>query len=1038
MEKLKLIKCWRVLLLLLSMSFVSGSLFAQNTTITGRIVDEKGEAVIGATIKLKAHQGATATDIYGKFSIHLPADENTLVVSYIGYNTQEVHVTSKTNNIKIALTANANSLNEVVVVGYGTQRKRDVTGAISSISEEALAAVPSDNVVDQLKGRIAGVDIVSNSTQPGSNNQIRIRGERSLGTSQSLNDSQNGPLLIVDGVPFIGGTINDINPDDIASIDILKDASATAIYGSRASGGVIIITTKRGRAGRSVMTYNAYYGVSHITSEYPVFSGTEYAAFKAQAAIGNTVNPGTTAYGLTAAEKTGLANGTNTNWQDLIFRAGFTTDQLLSLAGGTDDTQYGLSAGYHKDQGTVYGQSFERYTLRATIDHTINSRLKIGLNSLENVSNTNGASLYPLYNAISLSPLTSPYNADGSVNLLPLAGSIDAVKVNPLTIRDPDLQNLSRRLSTFNSLYGEVKILDDLKYRINVGLSYGQTQGNNYTPVSNLYNTATATSQTTESVTNEEDYSYLLENLLTYDKTFGKHHLTVTGLYSVEKDHSDGSAFSGVGLPADYLQSYNLNLANTVTATNTGTSYLEKGLISYMARVNYAFSDKYLLTATVRRDGSSVLTSGRQYLTYPAFALGWNIDREDFMHDVSWVSNLKLRAGYGVTSNQSVPPYSTLGNLTNNAYNFGATGYNGYLVTSVPANLKFETTDNVNIGLDFGVLHDRITGSIDVYDQRTNNILQTESLPPSNGAGTTLVNAGKTKGKGLEIALSSINIQSQNGFKWTTDFNISFYRDAIVALHDNLKQDVGNGWFVGQPFNVIYDYKKIGIWQTDQATLAAKYGEKPGEIRVEDVNNNGTIDAGDRQILGSYQPKYETGMTNRFSYMGVDVTFVAFARIGQMVAVPYLGSDSGASGYPFFNTGRVNQYKVNYWTPTNPTNAFPEPDASGTFPYASTLQYRDGSFIKMRSIDLGYTFPPDMLKKAGISSLRVYVTCANPFIIWSPLNKSGLGIDPEGNGYGGTLVGGSGYSTNAIGRAITVGLNNPPTRVFQLGVNLKF
>lgn len=1029
-------KCWKTMFILLCMSLISVPIFAQSSIVTGKVIDEKGETIIGATVKLKSHPSATSTGPNGKFSISVPAGENSLVISFIGYNTQEVHITPQSQNLKITLTANANSLNEVVVVGYGTQKKRDVTGAISTISEEALAAVPSDNVVDQLKGRLAGVDIVSNSTQPGASNQIRIRGERSLGGTQSQADAQNQPLIIVDGVPFIGGTMNDINPNDIASIDVLKDASATAIYGSRASGGVILISTKRGKTGKSVMTYNAYYGISHITDEYPVFSGSEYAAFKAEAAAGNTVNPGTTAYGLTTAEQTGLANGTNTNWQNLIFRAGYTTDQLLGLTGGNEDTQYGLSAGYHKDEGTVYGQSFERYTLRTTIDHKISNRLRVGLNSLENVSNTNGGNLYPLYNTISLSPLTSPYNADGSVNLLPLAGSIDAAKVNPLTIRNPVIQNLSRRLSTFNSLYGEVQILDGLKYRANVGLTYGQTQGNNYLPVSNLYNTATAASQTSESVANEQDYTYLIENLLTYDKTFGKHHLTFTGLYSVEKDHSDGSTFNGVGLPADYIQSYNLNLANSVSASN-GT-YSEKGLISYMARVNYSFNDRYLLTATVRRDGSSVLTSGHQYLTYPAFALGWNADREDFLKDVSWISNLKLRAGYGVTSNQSVAPYSTLGNLTINAYNFGTNGYNGYLVTSVPANLKFETTDNFNVGLDFSVLHNRISGSIDAYDQRTNNILQTISLPPSNGAGSTLVNAGKTKGTGLEISLSSVNIRTQSGFTWNTDFNISFYRDAIVALHDNLQQDVGNGWFVGQPFNVIYDYKKIGIWQTSQAAEAAKYGEKPGQIEVQDVNNDGKIDQNDRQILGSYQPKFESGLTNRFSFMGIDVTFVAFARIGQMVAVPYLGSDSGASGYPFFNTGRVNQYKVDYWTPSNPTNAFPRPDASGTFLYASTLQYRDGSFIKMRSINVGYTIPSDLLKKAGISSLRVYATCSNPFIIWSPLTKSGLGIDPEGNGYGGTLAGPSGYSSGAIGRAITVGLNDPPTRTFQLGVNLKF
>jgi len=319
MEILKPIKYWKTMLLLLSISILSVSAFAQSSTVTGRVFDEKGEPIPGATVKLKSHEGATSTDIKGKFSINVPANENTIVVSFVGYNKQEVHVTAKSINIRIALTVNNNNLNEVVVVGYGTQRKRDVTGAISTITEESLAVVPSDNVVDQLKGRMAGVDIVSNSTQPGASNQIRIRGDRSLGASQSQNDAQNQPLIILDGVPFIGGSINDLNPDDIASLDVLKDASATAIYGSRASGGVILITTKRGKAGKAVTTYNAYYGISHITSEYPVFNGTEYAAFKAQATAGNTVNPGTTAYGLTTAEQTGLTNGTNTDWQSFIY-----------------------------------------------------------------------------------------------------------------------------------------------------------------------------------------------------------------------------------------------------------------------------------------------------------------------------------------------------------------------------------------------------------------------------------------------------------------------------------------------------------------------------------------------------------------------------------------------------------------------------------------------------------------------------------------------------------------------------------------------
>ncbi|MVN22530.1 SusC/RagA family TonB-linked outer membrane protein [Mucilaginibacter sp. HMF7410] len=961
------------------------------------------------------------------------------MISFIGYISKNVVVGNNTT-LNVQLGPGSNALTEVVVVGYGTQKRSDVTGAISSISGADLAQVPaSPNVIDQLKGRIAGLDITSNSTTPGATGQIRLRGERSFASTQGNADSQNQPLFVIDGVPFIGGSFNDINQDDIASIDVLKDASATAIYGSRASGGVIIITTKRGKAGRTQVTYSANYGTSKITTEYPFMNGTQYAALKEQSIVGNPSQ--TTAYPFTSAELAGLANGTSTDWQKFLYRRGFITDNQLSISGGDEKTQFAISGGYHYEKGIQYTQNFDRGSLRANLDHTISKTFKVGLSSFQSLEHTNGVSGL-LYNAASLSPLTSAYNADGSVNLLPMVGSVDATKVNPLTLQNNQyIQALNRRIYSNNLIYGEANIFDGFKYHLNASLAYGQNQGNNYSPVGTIQNTNTSNAATSESVSNSENYTWLLENIITYDKTFNqKHHITFTGLYSTEKDHSQNTGISGLGLPADYLQSYNLFYANSVSVSNSQFGYSERGLISYMARAFYGFNDKYLLTATVRRDGSSVLAAGHQYLTYPAFALGWNIAHEDFMKKLTFVNNLKLRAGYGTTADQNVAPYTILGNLSSNAYNFGTSGQNGYLVTNLPnPNLKFEHTNNIDLGLDFGVLNNRITGTVDVYSQRTYDVLQSEALPASNGAQVTTVNAGSSKGKGLEIALSSVNIKGTNGgFNWTTNFNIAFNRNAITALHDNLQQDISNGWFVGQPFNVIYDYKKIGIWQQNEAVLAASYGSRPGQIKIQDVNNDGKIDANDRQILGTYQPQFTSGLTNTFSFKGVDLSFVAFARMGQKVAVTGITADATGSAYPFFNQGRVNQINVNYWTPTNPTNDYPQPDASSSSVVnGSTLQYRDGSFIKMRSINLGYTIPTKYIKGA-FSSLRIYATCNNPFIVYSPLVKSGLGIDPEGNGYGNQLAGASGFSANALGRAITVGLANPPARTYSIGVNARF
>jgi TonB-linked SusC/RagA family outer membrane protein len=555
-------------------------------------------------------------------------------------------------------------------------------------------------------------------------------------------------------------------------------------------------------------------------------------------------------------------------------------------------------------------------------------------------------------------------------------------------------------------------------------------------------------------VNNAEAWTYEIQNLLYYDRTFAeKHKLGLTGLFEVTKDHFQSSGFNATGVPADYILSSNLNLANSVTAQNG--SFSESGLISYMGRANYAYDNRYLATATVRVDGSSTLSPGHQYFTYPAIGLGWVASNEKFLSNVAFISNLKVRGGWGISGNRNVSPYATLGLLSASTYNFGTTAAGNqaaYIVSSLPNhNLGWQSTSQWNAGLDFGLFKNRLTGAIDVYEQKTKDILLSVNLPGSNGASSTLKNLGKTKGNGLEISLSSINIQTRGGLTWSTDVNFYFNREEIVQLTTpNEKSNIGNGWFVGQPLTVIYDVKKIGIWQLEDSvkgTLAGQTSPKqyPGQIRVQDLNGDGKIDQNDRQILGNFQPKWEGGMTNRVAYKNFDLSIVIFARMGMKVVAPYLTADGGAQGYPFFLQSRVNQLKVDYWTRTNPTSAFPAPDAGTDRPlFASTLGYLDGSFIKCRSINLGYELPQAILKRAGISSLRIYVSALNPFIIYSPFVRDGFGPDPEGNGYGNEIssptAGGSvgGGGSNGQGRVITVNANNPSIRQFNIGVNLKF
>jgi TonB-dependent starch-binding outer membrane protein SusC len=1010
----------------------------QQNSITGRVVDSNNNPLAGVNVVEKGTTNGVMTGADGRYSISVASGASVLKFSFIGYEDQEVTVGTQAS-VNIMLAESITGLDEVVVVGYGTVKRRDVTGSVASVNSATLQEVPSVSLINGLKGRAAGIDIVSNSTLPGASGQIRIRGNRQMATSAGASDAVDAPLLVVDGIPY-GGSINDLSNEDIETVDILKDASATAIYGSRGAGGVILVTTKRGKAGKAVFTYSSYYGFSKATDEWHVFNGPEYAAYKDEAKAGNG---GSSSYALSTAELAGLANRVSTDWQSLIYKQGNTMNQELNISGGSETTNYSFGGNYYQEKGIIPGQNFKRLSLRTTLDHQVNKRIKVGMNTMNTLSYADAAG-NPGYNLIKLSPLTSPYSTDGTLNMLPLTGLLDNLTVNPLTVitKSESIKNLTRRIRTFNSMYGEVNIFNGLKYRINVGLDFRQDQSDYYMGPNTMYNVNTTLDKANESVGNTEAWAYTIENLLTYDKTFlEKHHVTFTGLYSFQKDHYQYSGFNNQGVLADYMQDYNLNLGSSLTANNGGFS--ERGLISYMGRLNYSYDSRYLLTVTVRRDGSSVLSTGHNWFTYPAVALAWNAKNESFMKDINVISNLKLRAGWGITSNQGINPYATLGTLGVNFYNFGTasgSGNPGFLVqTLANPNLTWASTEQYNIGVDFGLFNNRLTGSIELYQQKTKNILLSMSLPPSNGAGSIYVNAGKTKGKGIEVTLGGTILDMPNGFKWSADLNFSLNREEIVALQDpNLKEDIGNGWFVGQPLSVIYDGVKLGIWQIGDSVQAAKYSCKPGMIRIQDLDSNNVLNGLDRKIIGNFEPKWIGGMTNRFSYKGVELSVVTYARMGQTVVASYFMTDGGAAGYPMFNNSRVNSLWRDYWTRTNPTNEWPRPDAgSDNVKYSSTLGYRDGSFIKVRNITLAYDLPKDWLSFVKVSSLRIYVACLNPFFIYAPFIRDGYGLDPEGNGYGG-VSGSTLGGTPVPGRAITVNLNAPPTREFQFGVNVKF
>lgn len=1054
------------LLLLANLCFVVTVLAQAPVIIKGKITDDAGNPLSGVSVVVKGTSNGATTDNNGNFQISAPSN-GILVITSVGYIAKEVKINSQ-STINISLIDESKDLENVVVVGYGTQRKRDVTGAITRVGSEALQRTASHNVLDQLKGNAAGVVITSTSAVPGGGSQIRIRGNRTMiantsngnlsGTTASSTqaseaataDQADAPLLVVDGIPY-SGNLNDISPNDIASLEILKDASATAIYGSRGAGGVILVTTKRGsNTGKVTFSYDAYYGVSSVMKKLRVFNSEEYAKFRQDAAAGSS--SGTSQYWpLTTAEQTALNAGVSTDWQDLIFQNAPMTNHNLNISGGTDKSRYSMSLGYFLQGGIIPNQNFARYSIRSAMDHQLNKRLRIGLTTINSLTNQNtpgGAGV--TNNLMRIAPWIAPYNADGSLNLKTQTGP-DLI-YNPLTLetREDAILARNRRIRTFNSFYGEVSLFDGLKYRLNVGLDFYQDKADGYSGPGTIVNQTDLQSQSTGNVRNTDFWQYTIENLLMYEKTIAvKHRLGLTALYSVQKSRAQSSFMSGQGIPFDYMQNADLYQAASINAGNPGSNYFwERGLVSYMGRATYSFDDRYSLTATVRRDGASVLSPGNQFYTYPAFAVAWNLMNEKFMSRISAINNLKLRFGWGVAASQGINPYSTLGGLGTSAYNFGqGTGgqQGGYTISSLPnKSLKWQSTSQFNFGLDFGVLNNRISGSIEVYSQKTKDILLPVSLPPTNGGGTVFMNLGKTTASGLEITLNTVNVRNAGGLTWTTDFNYFFNREKITELTTpDQKMDIGNGWFVGQPISVIYDYNKIGIWQTGDHGLTTQTAplQKPGDIRVQDLNGDNKITPDDRMVIGSFQPDFEAGMTNTISYKRFDLSVSMYARIGMKVVVPYVAAESAGSffaGYNWFMTSRNNQLKVDYWTPTNPTNQFPQPDANTTPEYTSTLSYVDGSFIKCRAINLGYDLPKTLLSKIGVGSLRVYASAVNPFVLWSPFVKEGYGPDPEGNGFGGAVSSQGTSQGGSIGRQITVNANNPATRQIIFGVNLRF
>ena len=1010
----------RQLMFLFMVVLCTSSAMAQKK-VTGTIVDAAGEPIIGASVMVKGTSNGAVTDLDGNFTINNVPEDATLVFSYVGYRTQNLSARGK-SNFQISLEEDKQLLDEVVVVGYGVQRKSDVTGALTRVNEEQLNNRPVSNAIEALQGKAAGVDITT-SERPGTLGSIRIRGNRSINAS-------NEPLYVVDGVPLSSGGIESLNSRDIESIDILKDASSTAIYGSRGANGVVLITTKRGKEGKLQLTYNGSVTFEKIVDKSPAMNASDYITWRRWAYYNSS--SASTAYprgdqptlendrkiftGDDVAWKNiekGWEGGswdgskvTDTDWTDLVTQTGITHEHTLRAQGGTKDMQASFSFGYLNNEGTQKGQEYERYNAAVTADvqatkwfkmgGSINaswSKQDYGFSRTGQSSSSGPTDIYGAAKAILR--YTLPYDENGQIINMPGGSTTNTYTVIDEWTKSNDNREVFRALGSF---YGQIdfgKIFEPvqgLMYKMQFGPDFRYSRQGIYLD---------ATSATRLGGKNyvrrgdDRHFSWTLDNMLIYNRTFGDHAIGLTLLHSASKYNAESSSINEEGNPFPSFLWNNMGTGIDITEPNykvgLGTGLTENSLQSWMARVNYSFMDRYLLTASVRRDGSSVLSEGNKWDTFPSLAIGWRMEQEKWLRDVNWIDQLKLRFGIGVTGNSSVGPYGTLGVISGYWMPF-STGNSFILVTNEPyyssgsnklpnKNLGWEKTTQYNFGIDFSFLRGRINGAFDIYTSRTKDLLLAMSLPSLTGYPSMMDNIGETKNKGFDLTLNFIPVQT-NGFEWISTLNAAWQKDEIVELANGKQDDINNAWFIGESISVYYGFESAGLWQEGDASEMDKFnanGAKftPGNVRPVDQNGDYKIDAADRVILGNRNPRWTLGWSNTFSWKGLELNIDLFGRFKYKIS-------TGGEG----QLGMYQQREIDYWTPDNTGAEWQKPiyNQSGGDPYSGLLGFKDASFIKIRNLSLGYRLDKTLCDKIGIQGAKVYVQGKNLGMLYSSVD----------------------------------------------------
>ncbi|GAB4029902.1 TonB-dependent receptor [Spirosoma gilvum] len=966
---------------------------SRTTTVSGRVTDATTNGGLpGVNVLVKGTQQGTTTNANGQYSLTVPSGTATLTFSYIGFVPQEVAIANR-STVDITLQSDDRSLNEVVVVGYGTQRKVETTGAIASVKSAELVQTPVANVAQGLQARVAGVQVSQNTGAPGGNISVRIRGTNSI-------NGNSEPLYVVDGIQISNGSNNSseinnvsplstINPNDIESVEILKDASASAIYGSRAANGVVLITTKRGKTGATRVTLDSYYGVQKVNKTLDLLNAAEFAQVENETFKNNYYpNP--------------ASLGEGTDWQKIIFREAPIQSHQLSINGGSEKTQLALSANYFNQDGIIINSNFKRYSYRLNVDHRISDRVKIGTSILgsyvvnsgvttgnQSIGDAGVVTGSVLGAAVGAPPTLQPYRTDGTI--FPFGEQANGQYrevINPLNYTAILNQTAIRR--TLANIYGEANLLKGLTYRASFNVDMQNSIRDTYSPRSIVNKSDLNDNSGSGSKTNANNLALLHESILTYNHTFAQvHSFKATAVFATQVENYNQNIINATGFPNDATQNEAVQLAlNRTVSSFRSTQRLD----SYLGRINYGFKDKYFLDLTARVDGSSRFGANHKYGLFPAASAGWRIIEEPFVKSVSWLSDLKLRASYGITGNAAgIDPYQSLATVSasgsdyniNHAY---ATGINPSGIAN--PDLRWERSAQADIGLDVGFLNNRISLIMDVYQKTTKDLLYVKTLPLSSGYGTIVGNYASLENKGLELA---VNARILDGpLKWSVSGNMTFNRNKLLDLDGGTTQERFVTSYsvlqVGSPLGLFKTYVFDGVNQTGEAILPG-YGGTLGSQKVKDINGDGTISAADQIITGNPNPNFIYGFSTNLSFKGFD--FSAFL--------------SGSQGNDIYNASRLsftlplgqrNMLKgvVNRWTPTNPSTEYPAPAQGGRMP-VSNYVVEDGSYLRCKNVTLGYSLP----RIKGIQQIRVYVSANNLFTI-----TKYSGFDPEVNTYAGS------------------------------------